>query len=310
MADHLAEHPAEAAAFADAQGISVDRIDAHLAALTPVVLRFDTAVTNHGFADGRAVPYQSVLQAGTAVLVDDSGVPQVRCLCGNPLEPPAARPDPEVEGDPWPGSSPDGAVVVEPSAALVPEFVLVDDATGEVAARPAGTDGGSDRPVAAAVADRARALGTAGPASPPGAGAPDVPPPAEPSGGTPGSPQEQPTGEAPAGEPPATGEEAPAPAGEAPGRAEQPTTGQPTTEQPPTEEPATEEPATDEPPPGEPTTEPPTQELPTDEPIAEESPQEAPPTAEEPTAREPTAREPTAEEPATPESSTRDTPAP
>ena len=63
-------------------------VPAFLRGLTPVVLRADTRVTNHGFRDGSATSFQSVLQAGTAVLVDDHGAPRVRCACGNPLKAP------------------------------------------------------------------------------------------------------------------------------------------------------------------------------------------------------------------------------
>ena len=53
--------------------------------LKPVTLTQDTRVTNHSFVDGRAVGYQAILQAGTAVLVDENGEPVARCRCGNPL---------------------------------------------------------------------------------------------------------------------------------------------------------------------------------------------------------------------------------
>ena len=56
----------------------------YLRGLTSVVLRADTQVTNHGFRDARVTGFQSVLQAGTAVLVDNRGVPRVRCACGSP----------------------------------------------------------------------------------------------------------------------------------------------------------------------------------------------------------------------------------
>ena len=45
-----------------------------------MILRADTAVTNHGFRDGQATELHSVLQAGTAVLVDDQGQPVARRL--------------------------------------------------------------------------------------------------------------------------------------------------------------------------------------------------------------------------------------
>jgi hypothetical protein len=53
--------------------------------LRAVTLTQDTRVTNHTFVDGHAVALQSILQAGTAVLVDRYGVPVTRCRCGNPL---------------------------------------------------------------------------------------------------------------------------------------------------------------------------------------------------------------------------------
>ena len=53
--------------------------------LKPVTLTQDTRVTNHSFVGGRAVGYQAILQAGTAVLVDENGEPVARCRCGNPL---------------------------------------------------------------------------------------------------------------------------------------------------------------------------------------------------------------------------------
>lgn len=60
-------------------------VAAYIRKLRPVTLTRDTRVTNHSFVDGRAVSFQSILQAGTAVLVDKDGVPVARCRCGNPL---------------------------------------------------------------------------------------------------------------------------------------------------------------------------------------------------------------------------------
>jgi Domain of unknown function (DUF6777) len=59
----------------------------YIAKLHPVTLTRDTQVTNHAWKNGRAVPFQAILQAGTAVLVDRYGRPVVRCFCGNPLGP-------------------------------------------------------------------------------------------------------------------------------------------------------------------------------------------------------------------------------
>jgi hypothetical protein len=80
---------AKARAWADVHGIGVDDLSGFLDGLTSVRLRYDTRVTNHGFRDGQVRPFQSVLQAGTAVLVDQRGVPRARCLCGNPLTEPS-----------------------------------------------------------------------------------------------------------------------------------------------------------------------------------------------------------------------------
>ena len=59
----------------------------YVATLHPVTLTRDTQVTNHAYRDGQALPFQAILQAGTAVLVDKYGTPVVRCYCGNPLKP-------------------------------------------------------------------------------------------------------------------------------------------------------------------------------------------------------------------------------
>lgn len=76
--------PAKNEAFASVVGVQPAGVPAYLRSLTPVQLRMDTRVTNHGYRDGAATSYQAVLQAGTAVLVDNHGVPRVRCACGNP----------------------------------------------------------------------------------------------------------------------------------------------------------------------------------------------------------------------------------
>jgi hypothetical protein len=79
LVDFLSANPAPATAWAGVHGIAPDRIADYVATLTPVVLLLDTAVTNYGFGGGVATPRQSVLQAGTAVLIDDTGTPAVRC---------------------------------------------------------------------------------------------------------------------------------------------------------------------------------------------------------------------------------------
>ena len=55
---------------------------------TPVLLGQDTAVTEYKIVSGKAVSYQAILQAGTAVMIDNQAQPRVRCASGNPLAPP------------------------------------------------------------------------------------------------------------------------------------------------------------------------------------------------------------------------------
>jgi hypothetical protein len=84
--------------------VAVSEIRAYITReLSATFLIFDTRVTNHGFFNGRATPHQSILQAGTAVLVDHSGVPRARCACGNPLIPPHKVRHPHYRGPCWPG---------------------------------------------------------------------------------------------------------------------------------------------------------------------------------------------------------------
>lgn len=125
--------------------VSVDQIDEYLAELTPVVLTSDTRVTNHGYRNGAPTPRQSVLQAGTAVLVDAYGVPRVKCNCGNPLTPPTpVQRAPVYRGPRWSGFSPTTVVVVTEVTVVIETYVLIDVQTGEPFSRPTGTTGADD----------------------------------------------------------------------------------------------------------------------------------------------------------------------
>ncbi|MEO1065514.1 MAG: DUF6777 domain-containing protein, partial [Actinomycetota bacterium] len=144
----FAQDEAKAAAWAEVLGIEIDDIPSYLDGLTPAVLMADTWVTNHGYDEGtgQATPRQSVLQAGTAVLVDDQGVPRVRCRCGNPLTPaqiPADRDNIDYQGDPWDDFDPDQVVAIE-AGDTVTELTMTDLTTGGRLAREVGTDGDAD----------------------------------------------------------------------------------------------------------------------------------------------------------------------
>ncbi|MFJ6836811.1 DUF6777 domain-containing protein [Streptomyces sp. NPDC091209] len=129
-------------AFAEVSGISPGSVPEYLRQLTPVVLRADTGVTNHGFGDGQATGFQAVLQAGTAVLVDNRGVPRVRCACGNPLgRPTAIDGNPDTRGRPWSGYRPAQVVMVTPAPVVITDLTIVDVHDNIWIDRPVGHDG-------------------------------------------------------------------------------------------------------------------------------------------------------------------------
>ncbi|HXA27961.1 MAG TPA: DUF6777 domain-containing protein [Candidatus Angelobacter sp.] len=141
----LQQNPDKARAWAGVEGIAPSDIPGYVATLTPVLVRADTRVTNHGFAGGQATTYQSVLQAGTAVLVDRYGVPRVRCYCGNPLAPPVpVTQAPTYTGPSWPAFQPTTVVVIAPAPQPQTVIVMVDVTTGAPFARPVGGTGATD----------------------------------------------------------------------------------------------------------------------------------------------------------------------
>ncbi|MEU9187175.1 DUF6777 domain-containing protein [Streptomyces sp. NPDC048484] len=142
----LGQAPDKNRAFASVLDLQPSSVPAYLRALTPVQLRMDTRVTNHGYRDGEPTGYQAVLQAGTAVLVDDRGVPRVRCACGNPLLPPVAlKTTPKRTGDSWPSYRPSNVVVVSPATQVINIFVIYDPDNGDWFTRHKGDTGGKDR---------------------------------------------------------------------------------------------------------------------------------------------------------------------
>lgn len=81
----LSADPRRLQAWAGVVGVPTAGLGDYIRGLRPATLSEDTRITNHSFTDGRAVPFQSILPAGTAVLVDGSGHIVARCRCGNPL---------------------------------------------------------------------------------------------------------------------------------------------------------------------------------------------------------------------------------
>lgn len=141
LAEHLRSDASLRKVWAGASGVGPADVDAFLQSLTPLVLRSDTAVTNHVYTSGSARAYQAVLQAGTPVMVDPLGQPRVQCTCGNPLLAPAAKAPTRTDGDRWSSYHPTKVVSVTPAAAPVPVFDTVDVES----AKPVKTGSGSNQ---------------------------------------------------------------------------------------------------------------------------------------------------------------------
>lgn len=132
-----------AGAWAGPLGIGAPAVPQYVAGLTPARLRADARLTAHGRSDNRAEPYAAVLQAGTAVLVDDRGVPRVRCADGAPLTGVQPLADP-IYGDGWAGFDATRAIEIRPAAAQVVEYGFVDTTGQQPFRRPVGTTGEKD----------------------------------------------------------------------------------------------------------------------------------------------------------------------
>jgi hypothetical protein len=145
MVTFLQQHPDKAAAWSAVLGIRPDAIPDYVGGLTPVILRSDTYVTNHGFNAGRPTTIPAVLQAGTAVLVDSKGVPVTKCYCGNPLTAPVEHRRRQYVGATWSGFSASRITVIRAARTEIKIFTLVDPTTNQMFDRPSGTTGGRDQ---------------------------------------------------------------------------------------------------------------------------------------------------------------------
>ncbi|MFD7321737.1 DUF6777 domain-containing protein [Streptomyces sp. NPDC059875] len=192
---YLAAAPAKNAAFASVLEIPTGEVPGYLRSLTPLQLRVDTRVTNHGFRDGSPTSYQAVLQAGTAVMVDDRGVPRVRCACGNPLTEPVAQKAPKTTGTAWSGYQPTQVVVVAPSVTVVNVFVVYDpEDDGWFAREPGDHQGQQDKPAPPPTAPPSPSVSdlvTDSPATSPSSESPSSPAPVSPD--SPSPPSEPPS---------------------------------------------------------------------------------------------------------------------
>jgi hypothetical protein len=147
LINYLQDKTDKASAWASTLGIRVSQIATFVNSLTPVLLRADTRLTNHGWRNGHVTSFQTVLQAGTAVLIDLKGEPVTKCYCGNPLTPPIAYP-PVYYGPRWSGFNPASLTVIVKNTTVINTFTLVDARTGRTYTTPAGSNGTPTSPAA------------------------------------------------------------------------------------------------------------------------------------------------------------------
>ncbi|WP_433336905.1 DUF6777 domain-containing protein [Spirillospora sp. CA-294931] len=144
----LRANPAKAKAWAGVHKIAADEIPRFVSKLTPVLLRTDTLVVNHGYKKGKPTRGAAVLQRGIGVLINEYGVPVVKCNCGNPLTAPEKKISTgkgKYKGSSWPGFSKKKVTKVEKRSTVV-AFVLVDPEAEIGFNRPLSTTGESDGP--------------------------------------------------------------------------------------------------------------------------------------------------------------------
>jgi len=217
----LRRNPDKGKAWAAAHGLDFSQLPHFFQKLTPVILRVDTLVTNHGYKNGEPTAFPAVLQAGVGVLVDEYGRPAVKCNCGNPLTAPPPGVDPRkarYEGASWDRFDDRTVTVIRPrdrDKGRLTTITLVDPAATMSFTRPAGTTGEQDGPPAPLPPGESPA-----PAGGPSRGSAPAPrptgsvstaPPEE--GSSPGTPQRP----APARPSDGTGEASGGPAGPGPG---------------------------------------------------------------------------------------------
>lgn len=316
-------------------GITPDRIEGYIDDLTPVLLRHDTLVKNHDYKKGKAVAFDALLEAGIAVLVNDQGLPAVKCSCGNPLQ--SFDKDPEKisvkfeDGNKkWEGYEKSDVVTVKPSPQPLEQIALIDvDDPDQGINRPVGSSGENDEPFDATkqhavprvtgmtfdqASQRLSELGLAAMSSdglPSGDAAVTG---SDPGPGTelrfgeavtlsvaddgeePGTPPKSDPSKEPSTDDPASDDPTTVgPTTDDP-TTDDPSTSDPTTEDPDTGDPSSSEPTTDRPTTGEPTTSEPTTAVPTT-PTTSSTPPTVEPTSAEPTSAEPTSADPTSVEP-------------
>lgn len=136
LVSFLQADPRKIAAFGSVLGVPATDVPAYVNGLAEAVLRSDTAVTSHGYRNGEAIRTPVVLQAGTRVLVDDRGVPVVRCQSGSPLAPSPAPANPNYVGQRWATFNPAAVTTIQPAPQPLTGVQLTNVYNGQVYSVP------------------------------------------------------------------------------------------------------------------------------------------------------------------------------
>lgn len=166
MVAALIRDPVAGQAWADAQNIGFSDAPAWIVHLTPALLRVDTYATLYTY-DGRPVAHDAVLQAGTAVLLDSTGIPRARCVGSNPVT--GAIPyrlKATYTGKRWSGFAPSKVFNVTVAPQPLTKFVMSDLLTNKSFVRPVETAGSKDGDAPASGGTPAKAPAAAAPAPP------------------------------------------------------------------------------------------------------------------------------------------------
>ena len=138
MIEFLTFYEDRGRAWAGVQGIAFEDLASFIRGLTPVYVTQDVNVTMYGFKNGAAYGYDAIIGAGTAVLIDDQGMPRARCACGNPLASPSEQPSdttlpgeesvaPPVSANEVPTTEPEATTTTEPTQPRQPECPSLED---------------------------------------------------------------------------------------------------------------------------------------------------------------------------------------
>lgn len=127
MITYLKQNVSLGQAWSRTIGVDYSQMESYINSTTSTLLRSDTVVTNHGYENSQVTEFTSVLQAGTAVLVNQYGAPVVRCYCGNPLTaaPPTYYP-PTYSTPPWRWWNPSSVTIIKQTTTIINKFTFVN----------------------------------------------------------------------------------------------------------------------------------------------------------------------------------------